>query len=73
MMEQTPQEMVIFWWCLLSVVKVEGIKLEGLKGHHVVVVEDIIDTGNTMKVLIPMIEGYGAKSVAVSSNLVSHV
>lgn len=53
--------------------KVEGIKLEGLKGHHVVVVEDIIDTGNTMKVLIPMIEGYGAKSVAVSSNLVSHV
>lgn len=46
-------------------VKVEGLNLEGLKGHNVVIVEDIIDTGNTMKVLVPMIESYGAKSVAV--------
>lgn len=58
-------EGIAFWVCL-SVVQVDGLKLDILKGHDVVIVEDIIDTGKTMQVLIPMIERYGANSVAVS-------
>ena len=39
---------------------------EPLQGKNVIIVEDIIDTGKTMQVLIPMIERYGANSVAVA-------
>ena len=58
-------EGIPFWICW-SAVQVDGLKLEVLKGHDVVIVEDIIDTGKTMQVLIPMIERYGANSVAVA-------
>ena len=59
------QEMV--WLIVVDdfVVRVEGVNLESLKGRNVIVVEDIIDTGNTMKALIPMLEGCGVESVVV--------
>ena len=45
--------------------RIEGVDLSILKNRHVVVVEDIIDTGKTMQQLLPVIESHGAKSVAV--------
>lgn len=39
--------------------------METLRGKNVVIVEDIIDTGNTMKKLIPLIESCGVASVVV--------
>lgn len=43
----------------------EGINLESLKGRNVIVVEDIVDTGNTMQALIPMLTNCGVESVVV--------
>lgn len=48
-----------------SLVRVDGINLESLKGRHVIIVEDIVDTGNTMQALVPMLESCGAASVVV--------
>ena len=48
-----------------SLVRVDGINLESLKGRHVIIVEDIVDTGNTMQALVPMLENCGAASVVV--------
>ena len=39
------------------------LKEENIKGKNVLIVEDIIDTGRTMKFLIEYIENLGAKSV----------
>jgi len=39
------------------------LKEENIKGKNVLIVEDIIDTGRTMKYLIKYIEELGAKSV----------
>lgn len=47
------------------IVRVDGINLESLKGRNVIIVEDIIDTGNTMQALVPMLENCGAASVVV--------
>ena len=41
-----------------------------LKDRHIIVVEDIIDTGNTMAAFIPILESYGPASVSLSSILV---
>lgn len=49
-------------------VTVTGVKLEELKGRHVVLVEDIIDTGKTMSILVPMMEEH-CRSVRVASLL----
>ena len=51
-------------------VEIEGIDLSDIKGKHVLLVEDIIDTGTTMKSVLAKIEGYGPKSVKVVSLLV---
>lgn len=48
---------------------IDGGNREELKGKDVLLVEDIVDTGTTMKALIPIIEGYGAASVRVTSLL----
>lgn len=40
-----------------------ALKEENIKGKHVLIVEDIIDTGRTMKFLVKYIEELGAKSV----------
>ena len=59
--------MVRIQLCIYScLVRVEGIKMETLRGRNVVIVEDIIDTGNTMKKLIPLIESCGVASVVVN-------
>ncbi|XP_074658985.1 hypoxanthine-guanine phosphoribosyltransferase-like [Tubulanus polymorphus] len=47
-----------------------GDCLSNLTGKNVLVVEDIIDTGNTMKCLLNMLDKYKPKSVKVASLLV---
>ncbi len=42
---------------------------ESVKGRHVVVVEDIVDTGFTMKSLLDCLKNYGAASVHVATLL----
>lgn len=42
---------------------------QSLKGRHVVLVEDIVDTGLTMRYLLQYLEGRGPKSVKVASLL----
>lgn len=39
-----------------------------LKGRDVIIVEDIIDTGRTMSILVPQIKECGAASCRVSSH-----
>lgn len=48
-----------------GVVTITGCNTESLKDKNVIVVEDIIDTGRTMKELLPYLEGFGTKSVSV--------
>ena len=50
-------------------VKITGADLTRIKGRHVIVVEDIIDTGLTMTKLIPEINKFGPRSVKVASLL----
>lgn len=51
--------------------KVIGIEnLENLRGKNVLIVEDIIDTGNTMKKLLKLLESYNLKSLKVTSLVV---
>ncbi|CAM9494961.1 unnamed protein product [Chrysoparadoxa australica] len=50
-------------------VAVTGGNLEGLKGKHVLLVEDIIDTGATMAKVVPLLESHGASSVRVTNLL----
>lgn len=40
-----------------------ALKEENIKGKHVLIVEDIIDTGRTMKFLLEYVANLGAKSV----------
>ena len=64
--DQHPQEMVNIGITHVSfLVQIDGMNLEYLKGKHVIVVEDIIDTGKTMQKLIPLIESYGTLSCKV--------
>lgn len=65
-MEINQLEMVRIEFSYSCLVRVEGIKMETLRGRNVVIVEDIIDTGNTMKKLIPLIESCGVASVVVN-------
>ena len=44
---------------------IEGCDPKSLKGQNVILVEDLIDTGNTMQALLPYLESFGAKSVSV--------
>ena len=55
------------------VVRVDGTTLDNLKGRHVIVVEDIIDTGNTLKKFIPMLEEKGVASVSVCVTMCYYV
>ncbi|MBK8347561.1 MAG: hypoxanthine phosphoribosyltransferase [Saprospiraceae bacterium] len=41
-----------------------------LKNRHLIIVEDIIDTGNTMASFIPELQSYGPASVSLTSILV---
>jgi hypoxanthine phosphoribosyltransferase len=41
-----------------------------LKDRHLIIVEDIIDTGNTMAAFIPELGNYGPASIALSSILI---
>eukprot|EP00743_Colponemidia_sp_Colp-15_P001213 GILK01001333.1.p1 GENE.GILK01001333.1~~GILK01001333.1.p1 ORF type:complete len:250 (-),score=34.66 GILK01001333.1:110-817(-) len=50
-------------------VKISGTDLAGLRGKHVLVVEDIIDTGLTMTKLVAELEKYAPASVRVASLL----
>ena len=54
---------------VFSLVKIEGINLDYIKGRHVIIVEDMIDTGKTMSKLCPFLETYGTASVAVATLL----
>ena len=47
----------------VRIVESVGIDLESLKGRHILLVEDIIDTGNTMAKLVPYLEKFGPASV----------
>jgi hypoxanthine phosphoribosyltransferase len=40
-----------------------GLKIESLEGKHVILVEDIIDTGTTLFELIPYLQGQANKSI----------
>ncbi|KAL1507368.1 hypothetical protein AB1Y20_008214 [Prymnesium parvum] len=46
-----------------------GIDLREMKGRHLLLCEDIIDTGSTMLSLIPYLESFGPKSVKVATLL----
>jgi len=46
-----------------------GVDLPSLKGRHVLLVEDIIDTGVTMSKLVPHIESFGPATVRVATLL----
>jgi adenylate kinase len=69
--------------CEVSFVKVasyQGTKSSGnvrqligldqnIKGRHVIVIEDIVDTGNTIEAVTEQIENLGAKSIAITTLL----
>jgi len=46
-----------------------GLELSELRGRHVLLCEDIIDTGTTMSKLVPKLEETGALSVRVATLL----
>ncbi|KAG2424417.1 hypothetical protein HXX76_014470 [Chlamydomonas incerta] len=46
-----------------------GFKLDSVRGKHVLLVEDIIDTGNTLSALVAVMKGAGAASVRVCALL----
>lgn len=50
-------------------VSVRREPMEDIKGQHVIIVEDIIDTGNTLSTLKKMMEDNGAASVKLASLL----
>jgi len=51
-------------------VTIKGVDLDSLKGKHVLLVEDIIDTGNTMKKLIPTLRNdVEPKSIGIATLL----
>eukprot|EP01135_Chromosphaera_perkinsii_P010736 Nk52_evm15s2209 gene=Nk52_evmTU15s2209 len=54
----------------LGDVKIIGGDLESIKGKNVLIVEDIIDTGNTMVKLLKNLEQYEPANVKVASLLV---
>uniref|UniRef100_A0A7S4B1C2 Hypoxanthine phosphoribosyltransferase n=1 Tax=Chrysotila carterae TaxID=13221 RepID=A0A7S4B1C2_CHRCT len=50
-------------------IEATGVDLGALKDHHVLIVEDIIDTGHTMSLLVPYLKEQGAASVRVAALL----
>jgi hypoxanthine phosphoribosyltransferase len=52
-------------------VKIEsiGVDLKALKDRHVLLVEDIIDTGTTMALLVPYLKSFGPTTVRVATLL----
>ena len=46
-----------------------GVDLKALAGRHILLVEDIIDTGNTMSMLVPYLKGFGPATVRVATLL----
>ena len=46
-----------------------GVNLASLKGRHVLLCEDIIDTGNTMSMLVPHLQSFGPATVRVATLL----
>lgn len=40
-----------------------------IKGRHVIIVEDIIDTGHTLARMLPLLKGYGPESLKVATLL----
>src|SRR4051812_41467175 len=45
--------------------QVLGRQLGDVRGRHVVVVDDILDSGGTIKLVVPLVESLGAASVRV--------
>ena len=45
--------------------QVLGQQLGVVKGRHVVIVDDILDSGGTVKLVVPLVESLGAESVRV--------
>lgn len=50
-------------------ITIKGIEEVRLKDRHVIIVEDIVDSGLTMHRLIPMLEELGPKSTAIATLL----
>jgi len=50
-------------------VQVSGCDLDKLKDKHVLLVEDIVDTGTTMSYLVPLLASYNPASLKVTSLL----
>jgi len=50
-------------------VKVDHSAEPDMQGRHVLIIEDIVDTGNTLAAYLPTLSGKGAKSVKVCSLL----
>lgn len=50
-------------------VKVDHSAEPDMKGRHVLIIEDIVDTGNTLAAYLPTLSDKGAKSVKVCSLL----
>jgi hypoxanthine phosphoribosyltransferase len=50
-------------------VQINGGDLDEMRGKHVILVEDIVDTGTTMSKLIPELAQYGPLSVKVATLL----
>jgi len=50
-------------------IETTGVDLKALAGRHILLVEDIIDTGNTMSMLVPFLKSYGCSTVRVATLL----
>ncbi len=50
-------------------VKMSYISTENLKGKHVIVVEDIIDTGLTLSKIMNVLKGYNPESIEITTLL----
>ena len=46
-----------------------GVDLKALAGRHILLCEDIVDTGNTMSMLVPYLQSFGCASVRVATLL----
>jgi len=53
----------------VQVVTNQVLDMDHLRGRHVLVVEDIVDTGKSMSKFIPIVQEYGTKSCEICTLL----
>lgn len=55
--------------CSTGQVQIQGLEAVSMRGRHVIVIEDIVDSGLTLKSLYQSLEGLGAASIKTCSFL----